>query len=250
MNEKQIIQQIIDLKEEEIDEFIKKRIEELERTATEDREEISPFAVMRSRHMGVRENPEVMGYIPARTHIAKSGMDISSFVLDDNSFYKTIINSIKGVNPDSVKQGDKVNNNYIMLMVQRAIINYFGLDGNERARNALYDSKTDIENDDCTLSISDFKNNQTGMCVERSAVAENILSFLGYNPMMIYGYASNTREGMNVGHAYTCIIRNGKGMLIDFSNPIYKNGKFFKPAMFPITEENLQAFIKGRRKKN
>lgn len=248
MDEKQVIQQILDLNEDEIEEFIAKRIEELENNATEDREELSPFAIMRSRMAGVRENPEVMGYIPEKVHIAKSGMDISSFIIDDKSFYKTLVDYIKGAKPNSVKFGDKVNNNYVMNMIQCAIINYFGLSANERARNALYDSKMDIENDDCVLSISDFKKNQTGMCVERSAVAQNILAFLGYNPMMIYGYSSNERDGVNVGHAYTCILRNGKGMLIDFTNPIYKDGKYFKPAMFPINEETLKSFMQGKGK--
>ena len=246
MDEKQIIQQIIDLKDEEIDKFIEQRIAELEKTATEDREQLSPFSIMMSRSAGVRENPEVVGYIPEKVHIAKRGMDISSFILNDKSFYKTMINYIKEAKPNSVKAGDRVNNNYIMLMVQCAIINYFGLNATDRARDALYDSKTDIENDDCTLSISDFKNNHTGMCVERSAVAQNILAFLGYNPMMIYGFASNEKDGTNVGHAFNCIIRNGKGMLIDFSNPIYKNGKFLKPAMFPINQENMQQFMRGK----
>ncbi len=248
MDEKQIIQQIIDLKDEEIEEFIEHRTAELEKTATEDREQLSPFSIMMSRNAGVRANPEVIGYIPEKVHIAKRATDISSFILDDKSFYKTIITYIKGANPNSIKVEDRVNNNYIMLMVQRVIIDYFGLNATERAREALYDSKTDIENDNCTISISDFKKNNTGMCVERSAVAQNILSFLGYKPMMIYGFASNEKDGTNVGHAYNCIIRNNKGMLIDFSNPIYNNGKFSKPAMFPITQENLQQFMRGKGK--
>lgn len=246
MDEKQIIQEIIELEDEQIDEYIKQRIEKLESNLTEDREELSPFTIMRSRMMGVRENPEVMGYISKSTHISKSGIDIASFTLDDTSFYKTMINYIRNAKIDNVKQGDRVNNNYIMLMVQRAIVSYFGLEADEISRNALYDSKMNIENDDCMLSISDFKNNNTGMCVERSAVAQNILAFLGYNPMMVYGYASNQRDGINVGHAFNCIIRNGKGMIIDFSNPIYKNNKVFKPAIFPVNQEELQAFVKGK----
>ena len=86
MDEKQIIQQIIDLKDEEIDKFIEQRTAELEKTATEDREQLSPFSIMMSRSAGVRENPEVVGYIPEKVHIAKRGMDISSFILNEKSF--------------------------------------------------------------------------------------------------------------------------------------------------------------------
>jgi len=66
--------------------------------------------------------------------------------------------------------------------------------------------------------------------------------------MMIYGYASNERQGTNVNHAYTCILRNGKGLLIDFTNPIYKNGEFSKTAIYPISKEVLKSFIDGKGK--
>ena len=244
MNEKQIIQEIIDLDKSEIEKFIEERTNKLDETATEDREELSLMTIGFSRMKGIRENTEVVGYIPKRVHLKKMQFDMASFVLDDKSVYKIIIDYIKNADPNNVKRGDSVNNNYIMKMVQSTIIKYFGLRGNEKSRNYLYDSKSDIDDD--MLSISDFKNNNAAMCVERSAMAQNILSFLGYNPMMIYGYLSSKRAAMNEGHAFNCIIREGKGMLMDFTNPINKDGRYFKPAQYPINDESLQKFMKGK----
>lgn len=246
MDEKQIIQQIIDLKEDEIEQYIEQRTEELEKTAIEDREQISTFSYKLRRMKGEKENTEVVGYIPSKTKISKMQFDVSSFRIDDNSFYRTIIDYIKAYDPNNIKRGDKVNNNYIMDMIQCTIINYFGMRGNESARNALYDSKDDVENDNNALSISDFKGNNTAMCAERSAVAQNILSFLGYNPIMIMGYLSSKKGIVNEGHAFNCIIRNGKAILVDFTNPICKDGKYYSVAKYPIKEDDLQAFMKGK----
>ena len=84
------------------------------------------------------------------------------------------------------------------------------------------------------------------MCVERTALAQNLLAFLGYNPMMVYGYLSRENGDRNVGHAYNIIIRNGKAIIADFSNPIFKDNHFYKTALYPINAETLEQFKKGR----
>lgn len=248
MDEKQIIQQILDLKENEVEQYIEQRLDELENTAIEDRDTISSISYTLRRAKGEKENTEVVGYIPSKTRLQKMQYDIASFKVDDKSFYKTIIDYVKKVDNNRIKQGDKINHNYIMSAIQCTIIDYFGMRGNENRRNVLYNSKDDIENGDDTLSIKDFKRNNTAMCLERSAVAQNMLAFLGYNPMMIMGFLSNKKGIVNEGHAFNCIIRNGKGMLVDFTNPICKDGQYYRVAQYPIKEETLQEFMKGKGK--
>lgn len=246
MDEKQIIQQIIDLKEDEVEEYIEQRLIELENTAVEDRDVISSVSYILRRAKGEKENTEVVGYIPSKTKLQKMQYDIAMFKLDDKSFYRTVIDYIKEIDSKKIKQGDKINHNYIMNIIQCTLINYFGIKGNESRRIALYNSKDDVENDDNILSIKDFKGNNTAMCLERSAVAQNILAFLGYNPMMVMGFLSNKKGIVNEGHAFNCIIRNEKGMLVDFTNPICKDGEYCGVAQYPIKKEKLQEFMKGK----
>ena len=144
MDEKQIIQQILDLKENEVEQFIEQRLDELENTAIEDRDEISLISYILRRNKGEKENTEVVGYIPSKTKISKMQFDIASFKVDDKSFYKTIIDYVKKVDNNRIKQGDKINHNYIMSAIQCTIIDYFGMRGNENRRNVLYNSKDDI----------------------------------------------------------------------------------------------------------
>lgn len=244
MDEKDIIAQIINMDNAEIDSWIADRISLLESTAIEDRDEISSTSYTLRRARGEKENTEVQGFIPSKTQLRKMQFDLASFRMDDTSFYKSVIDYIKKAKPESIMRDGKINNNYIMNIVQCSIINYLGLHSSESRRNALYNSRADI--DDEPLSISDFKQNGTAMCVEKSAMAQNILAFLGYNPMMIFGYLSNEKGITNEGHAYNCIIRNGKAMLIDFTNPIMKDGKYHKPAMFSIDSDKLEDFKKGK----
>ena len=179
----------------------------------------------------------------------KMQFDVVSFRMDDTSFYKTIVDYIKNTPADHITRDGKINNNYIMDVVQCTILNYLGLHSSEARRNALYDSKIDLNDallDDTTLSIGDFKQKNAAMCVEKSAMAQNILAFLGYNPMMIFGYLSSEKGAINEGHSYNCIIRNGKAILADFTNPIMKDGKYYKPALFPVDYNTLEDFKKGK----
>lgn len=244
MNEKDIIEQIRGLSQEEITTWIDNRIAELESTTPEDRENISVFEVNARRHYAEQaenaevENTEVHGFIPSKTRIKKNMFDYASIKLDDKSFYETIVNYIRNADEKLLKKND-----YIMHLIQHTLINYFGEKGFDSRREALYATK-DIEDDE--LSISDFRRNGTAMCLERSAVGQNLLAFLGYDPMLVYGYMSSDRGLTNEHHAYNCIIRNGKAILIDFTNPLCKDGKYYRPAFFKVDGEQLADFKKGK----
>lgn len=246
MSEKDIIEEIRCLDEDKIDEWIDQRINFLENTAIEDRNEISLISYTLRRAKGEKENTEVHGYIPKTTKLKKDSFDIASFVLDDTSYYKQVVDFIRDAKDNNIINTEKdiVNNNYIMQIIQCAIINYLGLYSNESKRNALYNSRADIDNN--ILSIKEFKRNGTAMCAEKSSMSQNILAFLGYDPMMIYGYMSTNKGVNNQAHAYNCIIRNGKAMLVDFTNPSCKDGQYYRPSCYPVNGENLSKFMKGK----
>lgn len=245
MNEKEITKEIKKLDEHEIDEWINKRISFLENTTSEDRDEISLTSYILRRARGEKDNTEVHGYIPKTTQLKKESFDIAGFIIDDTSLYKQVVNSIRQTDDDEIINNEKniINNKVIMQIIQKVIIDYFGPSSNENKRNELYNLRADIDNN--ILSIKEFKQNGTAMCVEKSAVAQNILAFLGYDPMLIYGYMSTDKGFTNEGHAYNCIIRNGRAILVDFTNPSYKDGKYFRPSYYSVNGENLSKFMKG-----
>ncbi len=246
MNEKDIIKEIINLDEDKIDEWINQRINFLENTTTEDRDEISLTSYILRRAKGEKDNTEVHGYIPKTTRLKKESFELAGFVLDDISYYKQVIDFIREAKDNNIINTEKnmVNNNYIMQIIQCTIINYLGLYSNESKRNTLYNSRADIDNN--ILSIKEFKRNGSAMCAEKSSMAQNILAFLGYDPMMIYGYMSTDKGINNEAHAYNCIIRNGKAMLVDFTNPSFKDGQYYMPSCYPVNGENLSNFMKGK----
>ena len=237
MDEKEIISQIRGLSENQIQDWINERIKYLQDTAREDREEISINRTWLRRARGEKENTEVHGFIPSTTRIKKMQHDSSAFLVDDESVYRTMVEYLS-----KIDEKWAMNNNYVMHLIQHIIINYFGERGVEGRRDALYELKAD----EGEFSIRNFRGNATAMCVERSAMAQNILAFLGYDPMLVFGYMSSDRGVTNEAHAYNCVIRNGKAMLVDFTNPINKDGKYFKPACFNVSGEDLAKFIKGK----
>ena len=245
-NEFNLIQKMLLLKDDEIDEFIDNRLSFLEENATERREDISFFTVGCSRINGRGESSEVIGYIPSSTNIKKTATDMSSFRLDDKEAYKSLIAFLRKIDSNLIINNGKLCNNNVMRLVQAVLIDYFGLYANDNDRTRLYESKADIDEDDNSFSVKEFKRNNTGMCVERTALAQNLLAFLGYNPMMVYGYLSKENGDRNIGHAYNIIIRNGKAIIADFSNPIFKDDHFYKTALYPINGETLEHFKKGR----
>lgn len=245
MKEKEIINLIRNLDESKIDKWINTRLDILEGTAEEDREEISLNSFVIRRAKGEKENTEIHGFIPSTTVLKKMSFDFTGFVLDDREYYRDIVDYIRNANEKTA-----YNNNYIMMVIQCKIAQYLGIIGNELNRNKLYDSAVNFEDEEQefiskTLSIKDFQNNGTAMCVERSAMAQNILAFLGYDPMLVMGYISSDKGVTNEAHAYNCIIRDGKAMLVDFTNPIYKDGMIYRAATFPIDGESLEKLKKG-----
>ena len=71
MNEKDIITEILNIDGDDIESWIKQRIDLLEKTAIEDREEISTGSYELRRARGEKENTEVQGYIQSKTRLKK-----------------------------------------------------------------------------------------------------------------------------------------------------------------------------------
>lgn len=224
MNEDNIIQKIRDLKEEEIDNWITNRV------ATLEKEKRNPVENLQIKNKNIETS-----FIPQEKIIEKENFDMKPFKLDNQDYLKQIINDVRQTEEELA-----TNNNYIMHIVQCAIINYFGLHGVEESRNDLFKS-----NSKTVFSITDFEKNLTGMSIERSAMAQNILTFLGYDTILNYGCISNESNKEEEPHAYNCIINGGMALLIDFTTPSYLDGQYYIPSCFAIGQEQLTGFLNG-----
>ncbi len=77
--------------------------------------------------------------------------------------------------------------------------------------------------------LSALKGTYSAQCVERSALAQNIMKLCGYNSSIMYGDCES--RGHNEGHCWNSIYdKDGNILIIDFSNTVYsyKDGKVFK----------------------
>lgn len=247
MKSQDIIDKIFDLRDEDVENWVNERIETLEQTSTETMQKLNPFAAKVKRNDlkdDITANTEINGFLTKNVEISKDFYS-TGFVLDDTSFYKMIVQHIKNSDKNLIS-----NNTYIMHLIQRTINDYFGVTATQQRRLSVYNSSVSIDEDglpsDKPFSVKKFKQNNSGCCSERSAVAQNILSFLGYDTSMIYGYVLSEHSGKNEAHVYNCIsLPNGNGVLIDFTNPIFRNGRYYRPSIHKVDSEKLKKFTRG-----
>lgn len=214
-NEK-IIEEIRKLSDKDIDEYILSKIDELQKNATENRKFIAPDDSSKS---GLSH-----GFIPKEAEIyAESGMGsiaVGGFQLSDNDIYEILIKHLKS-QEKMPSFGD------VLKLIQDSIDEYFGglaLAENEINRRNLYiemQEKYDI----CEpYPISEYRNNNTALCAERAAIAQNMLAFLGADTYYMMGHLSRNDGMANMNHAYNCIVDKeyGSGIVVDFTNPILR----------------------------
>ena len=88
--------------------------------------------------------------------------------------------------------------------------------------------------------LSALNGTHLAQCVERAALAQNIMKMCGYNSSIICGTCE--AHGKNEGHCWNTIFdKNGNRSIIDYSNSVYsyKDGKFFRrePYSYVISSE-------------
>ncbi len=163
--------------------------------------------------------------------IIKAYSDLKyGFYLDDDELYKDFIN--KKADEDR-NLGSDIN------LIQQTINDYFvGKDsGVQEVRENLAQRGQYIH------SIKEYKSHG-GVCVHKSAVANNLLAVLGYDCEMVW---SNTGSE---NHAFIIIHDNGKHYIYDPTNRSRlqdKSGHEWKtPTLVEKSEEEIKAFYAGQ----
>lgn len=104
--------------------------------------------------------------------------------------------------------------------------------------SGILDERTWDQVSNAPINIRDIKDLDIGMCVEKSMLTQNILSFLGYNAYFVNGRSQNN------GHVWNVIEQDGTYSILDTNQNLYgvEFGRFDDPRQL-LTFGELQ-FIK------
>ena len=236
-----ILEEIKSLKDDEIDNWINTRLDNLESGIKEKISEIRPSQL--------RKTSKIHGFISKETEIRASEEHISAvFQLDDKDVYKTLIYKLKEKNNLDTPYD-------IIQSIQNSINEYFGglaYDENEENRYNLYVEMYKKYPDLDPHSISEYRNNDTALCTERGAIAQNMLAFLGADTYYLMGHLSNNKGIKNLNHAYNCILDKeyGSGIVFDFTNPVIResSNEMYVSQSRVINKDEMSKFLDGNGK--
>lgn len=176
---------------------------------------------------------------------ARSGMP--AFQLNDNAPYAMLLANIAehlsppqrtaaGVRQSAITQ--------VLWTLGQYFGNFEGSPDRDTARQRMY-----LEGaPDHTFSIADFRNTGVGMCVEKAALAQNLLAFLGYDTEL-FGTRMVAQGQPPEGHAFNVIHTDKGRFLLDFSNPVQvhlPNGeRSYIPNVQRLSDEEYRALLSG-----
>ena len=184
MNKEEINKKIFELStDEEIIDFVKKRIQDLENNSVE-------------TTVGQNYTTTFKEYISEKTHY-KAGDRINDdecpdLVYDDITPYIDLIKSIK--------QNSWYNEMTLFSTIFFEVYNYLPSKDIGLERAATY-----FSNIGKRISIKQIKDNACAFCSEKSGMAHNMFKFLGIDSEVVCGYRDSEE------HAYNLIYPNGYG---------------------------------------
>ena len=166
-----MIEKIMNTNENNIEEVVKNKIAELDDKSSN----ILQLGFIDALH----SNSIHKGFIPLNTRIRYSNHGVESYSMKTTDFIFEFIKLIKKYNLVSKWQ--------IIRYLEHYINSYFGLPGRDNREKIFYDTALNSTSTDDELfealeknEIGMLKNKQSAQCTERSAVAEQILSVLGF----------------------------------------------------------------------
>lgn len=203
------------------------------------------------KEIGINKDNYHVGFIPFKSKITYSNNSSNYYSMDTKDY---LYDFARFLRENKITQEMD-----IIYNLEYFINEYFGYPSNitreeilheealEKSRNEV-DYKKEIRNN----NISTLKNKGCAGSTEKSALAQNILSFLGFKTMYIVGCINHNQEEKL--HAYNLINANDSYRLIDYSNPVksIKNNKIkaFYPFIQVMKKEEAKSFLKDRKVKS
>ncbi|MET1033172.1 MAG: hypothetical protein ABWX94_01610 [Candidatus Saccharimonadales bacterium] len=183
--------------EEQKGSFITERLQELEAQTTQ------PEAAVNSL------TDHYSGFLTSENEISPSP-NYRGFRMDDPKIYDLVLGEMRDIlqRQDQAPAGEPKKPFYKVALAatQAAQERYFGGISPTSEQTALHDK---VMQDNELKSIVDYKD--SALCVQRSAVANNMLQFLGIPTTMKFGYLEVPGETPPMPHAFL-LLKNTKGV--------------------------------------
>jgi hypothetical protein len=225
MNKDEINKRIYELRsEEEIDEFVNKRLLELEQNSTE-------------KTVGQNYTDSFSDYISSKVHY-KAGTDFGDsecpdLLYDDNTPYINLVKSLIA---------NKYYNDFTLLTtIFYEVYNYLPSDLNRLKRGLIY-----MENINGELSIKTVREERIAFCSEKAGMAHNMFKFLGLDTEVVCGYRNEEGHAYNLfypkGYGTTPVILYDPSFHIDF---VKYGTKLSFGFYLSLSEEEVERFKNG-----
>ena len=220
--------------EDALPSFVNGRLEELKATDEAQQQSLNIFT------------RRTTGFIGPNTRVGALGVGITDgFLMNDDSFYPNAVRNMRKSYADLHPQvgAKRAYLTAALYAAQDTQQGYFeGVHVDERAqqeRRELYAQAATVDFEG-ELTVADFK--RKALCMERAAVANNVLQLLGEEPVFEIGEIDRNRGSFS-DHAFLRIKNTqGKDLIFDPTNPTLTfdetGNKLVAtgPALYPVGE--------------
>lgn len=193
-----------------------------------------------------------IGFIHPESRIYRTFL-VDPFHIDDPDLYIDLIKTFREIhNHPGYK--DRSLREIVPHVVQRTLGIYFGnhwsTDSTENRNRAFYMDRVSADSED--ISLKELKGQNLAVCAEKAAVAQNLLSFLGYKSELIVSSKCKLDPKVETDTNHLFLIVNGKNgySIYDPTNPVLiEDSEGFTistlPMFYPIKPEERQRLISG-----
>lgn len=231
------IDNILHSNEDVIRGFINQRLEELQKSA----KNVNTISHMVNNHHE--------GIIMPNAEIKRTPF-LDGFRINDPEIYGLLISTIKEFKQIPGWQA-KTTREIMPTAILTCISRYFGnmqSDGNtEKLNQEFYADHSSVDSE--PINFKDLKDRRFAVCVEKAALAQNLLAFVGLQPEIIMAECELI-SGKKEMHAYNLVHTSKGHSLFDSTNPkifYNKDGQIvnYSPSIYPISNNQYEQIKRG-----
>ncbi|MGD8744353.1 MAG: hypothetical protein PVJ52_02060 [Candidatus Woesebacteria bacterium] len=173
------------------------------------------------------------------------------FKVDDKSIYSDFVDNIRTFkNHDQwkTKTISEIKPHAILKTIGEYFGNYANYIGLEDRHMEFYTDHTSGSSE--SVSLSEHKGRGVAMCTEKSAVAQNLISFLGDSSELCISKGCEINVGKEEKHVFNIISSENGYFIFETSNPVYRKDEEdniinYLPAIYKITDEQYSNLMNG-----
>lgn len=142
---------------------------------------------------------------------------------------------------EKVKNEPNINFENLMKIVYDTTVEYFGTTENAIEARQVYYEEHDVYSEEEKGRISDFKGKNMAACMERAALAQNLMKFLGIDSTLKVSQINV--DGKDDIHAFNLVEADGKYYIFDATIPVVNENRGVTPIITEIPEQAYKEMI-------